>query len=182
MGWTFMQCDREYIVKTELRDWQNNGRTFRVLKRKWAGWNRLWVLCENTIREDDPDAAPIVIRWIGVLLLQSCPSRGEWGAKFVEDSAGPWCVDAPLSWLPEVTSEAMQGQFAKDWYERVKVHHRSIGTGVALRKGTKLITRYGAQVEVIKPSPLTVMHNETDYKLPRKYVNWSATYELWQQA
>ncbi|WP_273457642.1 hypothetical protein [Nevskia ramosa] len=182
MGTTWIQGDRDHAVRSELREWRNGRNSFRVLKRKWAGWNRLWVLCETTSADEDPDAAPVVKRWIGVLLLQSRPSSGEWGAKFVEDSCGPWCADAPLSWLPELTSEAFEGMFAADWYARVKAHHRANGTGVVLRKGSKLVTRYAQEVQVVRASPLTVVRNDTEYKLPRKYVNWPATYELWQQA
>ena len=165
MGWTYFQTDRAGLVR-ELSD-INSG---RVLSSKWAGWNKLWMLVEQTFIGPDEtgETCSHVRRFIVLNLVQSIPAHGEWGYKTVEESSGPVEVDAPLSWLSQVT--APHNEWSKEWRQRVRDYHRKRGTGVQIKPGM-LVSYRGNPVVVANARPLTVHMDGYVYRVKRSAIS-----------
>lgn len=171
MGTTCYRGNREYAVNQELRPWGNDQRGFRVIKKKWDGWNRLWFMGECRRPGEEADEATIVTRFIGVLLLRSIPSAGEWCVKCVTDDMGPAEKGAPLSWLSEVTIDRRDG-YAYPWYQAVREHHRVRGSGLKLTAGLQVKLRNGMEVTITQVSPLRCQANGMLYRLKRSDIDF----------
>jgi len=174
MGWTCIQGRRNDVVDNYIRDHGDDKRGFFVLKRKWDGWSKLWLLCETRRPGEEPDEATHVQRFIMVLLVQSVPSRGEWCLKEVSDDMGPAEVSAPLSWLDEVTIDRKDG-YAYPWYQKVREYHRRRGAGKKLAVSTPVKLTNGWDAVITSVAPLRCSVQGMPYRLKRSQIDWIAS-------
>ena len=117
MGWLYPYHTktRADLVK-HLRAGYNTP-THKILRSQCVG-NHFWALCEST-----PTDGPVT-RYILLCLLQG-PERdnpgGTWGHKDMDESAGPYYYDCPLSYLDLATEPINDA--ALIWREKVRAHH-----------------------------------------------------------
>lgn len=173
MGWTCMQGTRQQVVDSCVREHGSDRRGFFILKRKWDGWNRLWLLCETRRPGEMEDEATQVSRFIMLVLLKSYPAHGEWCLKEVSDDMGPAETGAPLSWLDLVTIDRRDG-YAYEWYARVREHHRKRGTGKKLEPRQSVTLINGKIATITSVTPLRCEVDGSPYYLKRKHIDWSA--------
>ncbi len=176
MGTTvYHRLSREEAVERELRPRRSSdGRVmWRTLRRKWDGRSRLWVLVERREVPDCPEEAPIVSRYIEVVLISGNHHRDGIGIKVISDSMGPAAISAPLSWLREVTIDAFN-ETAREWYEWVRAYHSlAVGSRVCL-----LGWDDKPPATIASLRPLTVLWEGVRYRLARRQIDWGATMAL----
>jgi hypothetical protein len=109
MGWLYGWDTRKQLVDHLIK---GNGVT--TLKHCFKG-NNLWAVQEGYKSDGTP------IRFIGLYLLRgSNGSRDGWGYKDMDESAGPYYFNCPLSYLDMV---ACPGGHATEWREGVRAYH-----------------------------------------------------------
>lgn len=158
MGWSFEMHDsgRANFIE-RLTSKAHFGETYTPIKSRVIG-NRVW----QAVRNEKTGAVFICLDLIAK------ERYGGWGYKGMDESAGPYCYDCPLSLLALCTEPLNEN--AKVWREKVREYH-------------------AAKKAVPKPVPgLTVKSGNYEYQLlepcaPRKgwrvkEVDTGATYRM----
>lgn len=167
MGWTYYQTTRKRLEADLTKGWRRGNSEVRILRKKWGGWTRLWLLVERV--DVGPDETGEIVsnvsRFIIVALVRSIPTRGEWGYKDVSEECGPNEVDAPLSWFKELTAPI--NDYSREWREKVRAYHASIGTGVTFSVGDPVSLSNGWKGTLVGKKPLVVSVNGVRYRVKR---------------
>ena len=110
MGWTFSTTTqtKAALIRHRIGPQTSNGRLWTVIAHRVTK-EHLWKVIEIT----NPGLPPI--RYIGLDLLMKGPNG--YGYKDLDESAGPYAYDCPLSFL------AMAPEQHKTWRAKVREHH-----------------------------------------------------------
>lgn len=109
MGWSFNYFgDKKYLV-SQLRDPSRFTAGTKLLQACTVG-NHHWYLAETNGR-----------KWIGLDLMQGGGKNSGWGYKSMDESAGPYYFDCPVSYLDK--ADVAPGPHAAAWREKVRQFH-----------------------------------------------------------
>lgn len=129
MGWSFNsnpdQTKSSFVA--ELIDSRRLAPGWEMLEHRVVG-NHLWILLR------DPSGA----KRISLELMQK-ERGGGWGHKGVDEAAGPYHYDCPLSLLDRCTDPV--NEWSAGWREKVRAHHADKARKAALETGS--VIRYG---------------------------------------
>lgn len=138
MGWLF-----GWNTRKQLADHLLEGNGVKTIKHCWKG-NNLWAVQEYTYK-DGPKTGQTV-RFIALYLCRGRKNtRDGWGYKDMDESAGPYYFNCPISYLDMVPDP---GGYATEW--RAKVREQHAKANQKLVEGQK-IKLYGIDYDVGKP-------------------------------
>ena len=187
MGWLSGWHNRGDLVR-HLKE--GTARTFRPVDEwnKRSGWyehkiqaacfvgNNMWTV-HRIVREfaETPES-PIIERkesvFIVLFLLRKFPG-GCWGYKDIEENMGPCEVNCPLAYL-EMAPDP-DGEYGKDWRERVRQHHARVGVKLVVGDRVKLRSSSVKEVEITSVRPLRGRDdNGRTWRIPRKLLDGKA--------
>ena len=140
MGWLF---STNWPTRASMREHLCNDNGLKTIKSCWKG-NNLWAVQEYTY--DQGEKAGQTVRFIALYLVRwhGGDCKG-WGYKDMDESAGPYYYNCPLSYLDMVPDP---GGYATEW--RAKVREQHAASTRKLVEGQK-IRLYGTDYDVGKP-------------------------------
>lgn len=171
MGWLY-----GWSTRKELADHLISGNGVHTVAHCFKG-NNLWAVQEYTYPARTYDDKPHpkageTVRFIALYLLRgSNGSRDGWGYKDMDESAGPYYYNCPLSYLDMVPEP--DAEFAKCWRIKVREYHA---------KATRQLTRgqqiklYGQDYEVVEgPRPdgsyaIRMVGYGGHFKMPKRMI------------
>lgn len=112
MGWFYESgATRESVIAEYTKGWGDAQKQVECLRHCTRG-NTLWTLYQITEGET-------VTRTIGCILLGR--SRGDWGAKAMDESMGPYQYSCPEDYLTAATDPP--NEWAATWRAKVRAYH-----------------------------------------------------------
>lgn len=161
MGWLY-----GWDTRKELAEHLISGNGIKTLKHCFKG-NNLWAVQEVTKTDGTP------VTFIALYLLRGrdkCnPKTGAydshgWGYKDMDESAGPYYYNCPLSYLDMVPDP---GSYATEWRVKVREHYAKAKQKLELGQ---MIRLYGQEYQVTKVRDgqrgYTISTQCFDYHLP----------------
>jgi hypothetical protein len=109
MGWTFNYYGGKKELVAQLRDTSRFTAGTKLLQTRVIG-NRHWYLAETNGK-----------KWIGLDLMKGGMGSG-WGYKSMDESAGPYYFDCPVTYLDK--ADVAPGPHAAAWREKVRSAHQ----------------------------------------------------------
>lgn len=142
MGWLF-----GWSTRGELADHLISGNGVKTIKHAWKG-NNLWAVQEGTKRDGTKEL------FIALYLTKGRTNSSEgWGYKDMDETAGPYYYNCPISFLNMVPDP---GGYATEW--RAQVLSRALKAKQKFSVGQK-ITLYG------KPYTITEVLPKGQYRI-----------------
>lgn len=139
MGWLF---STNWPTRASMREHLCNDNGLKTIKSCWKG-NNLWAVQEFTY--DQGEKAGQTVRFIALYLVRWHGDCQGWGYKDMDESAGPYYYNCPISYLDMVPDP---GGYATEW--RAKVREQHAASTRKLVEGQK-IRLYGIEYDVGKP-------------------------------
>jgi hypothetical protein len=164
MGWLFSSrwLERKDLIAHLV---ENKGGA-KIIKHCCVG-NNLWMVMEH---EDGK-------RSICLVMMRGPHNAGKgytgsdkdwWGYKDVHETAGPYQLSCPESYLMMCT--APENTYAYEWRQRVYARHARLRAAVA---GTRYVDREGQEIKIVKrrsPSSWLITINGYQYRAGSRYI------------